>query len=224
MPKKQLTQWNLIAGKLTTHVMLAAPFVLCLGVVAVSAADPVGTGQSSFNRQTMPPMSNGAANAGDPLTTAGVILREGTRVGPVTGRFVLSGHRWRFLPEQPDAVREQNLDTLVQHGLARKPTQEEETLLGKKQPIGRGIGTFDSTNLEDPDLPITPAAIAVPMTLVTENLMLDRISRAIEEDSNDDRWTITGYVTEFRDENRLVIETTVRAPMVPLSKTVLGGR
>ena len=224
MPDKRLTQGNSIADKLTTPVMLAVSCVLCFGVATVSAADPVGAGQSSFNRQNAPSMSNGAAGVGDPLTTAGVILREGTRVGPVTGRFVLSGHRWRFLPEQPDSVREQNLDTLVQHGLARKPTQEEETLLGKKQPIGRGIGTFDSTNLEDPDLPITPAAIAVPMTLVTENLMLDRISRAIEEDSNDDRWTVTGYVTEFRDENRLVIETTVRAPMVPQSKTVLGGR
>ncbi|WP_233214944.1 hypothetical protein [Rhodopirellula bahusiensis] len=207
-----------------TPVVLAFGFTICLGGTLVSAADPVGSGQSNFGQQGIPSMASGNAGVGDPLTNAGVILREGTRVGPVTGRFVISGHRWRFLPEQAESVHEQNLDTLVQHGLARKPTQEEETLLGKKQPIGRGIGTFDSANLEDPDLPITPAAIAVPMTLVTENLMLDRISRAIEEDSNDDRWTVTGYVTEFRDENRLVIETTVRAPMLTNSKPVLGGR
>ncbi|KLU05913.1 putative signal peptide and transmembrane protein [Rhodopirellula islandica] len=169
-------------------------------------------------------MASGTGNAAVRMPSAGLILREGTRVGPVTGRFVISGHRWRFLPEHPETAHQNNPNSLGQHGLARKPTQEEDTLLSQKQPIGRGIGTFDSSNLEDPDLPITPAAITVPMTLVTENLMLDRISRAIEEDSNDDRWTITGYVTEFREENRLVIETSVRAPMVPNSRPVLGRR
>lgn len=224
MPNEFLKRLDLITAPVTTRMLLVTSFLFCLGEMSVSGADPNDAGQSSFSQPSIPSKVNGTAGNGDPLTTAGVILREGTRVGPVTGRFVLSGHRWRFLPEQADSVGEQNLDSLIQNGLARKPTQEEEMLLGKKQPIGRGIGAFDSTNLEDPNLPITPASIAVPMTLVTENLMLDRISRAVEEDSNDNRWTITGYVTEFRDENRLVIETTVRAPMVSRSQTVFGRR
>jgi hypothetical protein len=221
----KLMQHNLLLRReLFSRLMLVALFAFCAGDGWMSAADPVGSGPRQFGRQGIPSMASGTANGSLPIPAAGLILREGTRVGPVTGRFVLSGHRWRFLPEPPPSPGHNITETLVQRGLARQPSQDEDTLLGQKQPIGRGIGTFDSSNLEDPDLPITPAAITVPMTLVTENLMLDRISRAIEEDSNDDRWTITGYVTEFRDENRLVIETSVRAPMVPNSRSVLGGR
>ncbi|MCC9644843.1 hypothetical protein LOC71_21415 [Rhodopirellula sp. JC740] len=192
----------------------------------VRAADSAGA-SPGFGRQSSsagPANGTGRESSTDPLTAAGIILREGTRVGPVTGRFVMSGQRWRFIPEQSNSVHDSHVDTLVEHGLARKPTDEDESLLGRKTPMGRGVESLDGAHLDDPTLPIAPVAIAVPMTLVNENLMLDRISRAIEEDPNDDRWTITGTVTEFRDENRLVIETTVRAPMNPRASSALGSR
>ena len=34
----------------------------------------------------------------------------------------------------------------------------------------------------------------------------------LEDDPQDDYWTITGRVTEFQDENRLIVLTAYRAP------------
>ena len=47
--------------------------------------------------------------------------------------------------------------------------------------------------------------------LVTENLMLQRIVEAIRADATDDRWMVSGEVSEFFNENRLTIRTAQRA-------------
>ena len=41
--------------------------------------------------------------------------------------------------------------------------------------------------------------------------MLQRIVEAIREDADDDRWTVSGQVSEFFDQNRLIIRTAQRS-------------
>lgn len=45
-----------------------------------------------------------------------------------------------------------------------------------------------------------------------ENQSLERVCRAIEEDPRDVRWKISGQLTEYLDENFLLLEQTQRAP------------
>jgi len=58
------------------------------------------------------------------------------------------------------------------------------------------------------------SAKSLQMILGIENLMLDRITRAIEEDPQDSHWMVTGEITEFHDENRLMVLTAHRAPIM----------
>lgn len=61
---------------------------------------------------------------------------------------------------------------------------------------------------ETPDMQSFDQSHAI--TLV-ENLVLQRMINAIRADSNDHTWTITAKVTEFFDENRLLLLTAQRA-------------
>lgn len=47
--------------------------------------------------------------------------------------------------------------------------------------------------------------------VLAENLMLQRIVDSIRDDAADDRWIISGVVTEFFGENRMVIKTAQRS-------------
>ena len=60
----------------------------------------------------------------------------------------------------------------------------------------------------DPD-PNNP--IELSRVVVAENLMLQRIVEAIRIDGADDRWTVSGRLTEYFDENRLQLQTAERA-------------
>lgn len=91
-------------------------------------------------------------------------LREGTLVPATTGRVIVLGRRWMFVPlAEPE----------------------------------RGSATGRSMRL--------------PRLMLSENLMLQRIVEAIRVDSGDDHWTITGRITEFFEENRLIVLSAKRA-------------
>jgi hypothetical protein len=51
--------------------------------------------------------------------------------------------------------------------------------------------------------------------VLVENLMLQRIVEAIRADSRDNSWLLSGEVTEFFQENRLLIRTAQRAASSP---------
>jgi hypothetical protein len=51
-----------------------------------------------------------------------------------------------------------------------------------------------------------------PSYKVLENLPLERVARAIGEDPQDKRWKISGTLTEYYDENYLLIDRIERAP------------
>jgi hypothetical protein len=48
---------------------------------------------------------------------------------------------------------------------------------------------------------------------VLENLALQRVAQMIQQDPSDNRWMISGTVTEFFGENRLLVVLAVRAPI-----------
>lgn len=132
------------------------------------------------------------------------LLREGTRVGPVTGRFVRSGQRWRFLPDMPGGA--------PQGG----PRHEAEKTSSTTYPVSSVADQLVSTGLSNVKGRAASAEMtrgALSMILVIENLMLERVANSVEEDSSELRWTVTGLVTEFRGENRLLLTTIQRAPL-----------
>lgn len=145
-----------------------------------------------------------------------IVLREGTVLGPIRGRFVVRGQRWSFLPAAVTTATEEGKSQWVDDGLAREILPDQNTMLGRQRikqaalPSGQveddvsGAQSANTSRMKD----LVPAFESM---LVIENLMLDRISRAIEEDPQDDYWTITATVTEFRDENRLMVLTANRA-------------
>tara|TARA_R110002111_G_scaffold100750_3_gene156047 strand:- start:799 stop:1032 length:234 start_codon:yes stop_codon:yes gene_type:complete len=47
--------------------------------------------------------------------------------------------------------------------------------------------------------------------ILAENLMLQRIVESIRSDVTDSRWVLSGKVTEFFGENRMVISTAQRS-------------
>ena len=47
--------------------------------------------------------------------------------------------------------------------------------------------------------------------VLIENLMLQRIAESVRSDNSDDRWILTGTMTEYFGENRMVIETAQRS-------------
>jgi len=50
--------------------------------------------------------------------------------------------------------------------------------------------------------------------LVLENLALERIAEAMRIDSTDNRWVLTGRVTEFRGQNYVWVERATRAAKI----------
>ena len=145
-----------------------------------------------------------------------VILREGTLVGPVRGRFVLRGQRWRFLVQEHRDINKSDLSKLVNGGVAKKVLPRQDSILRRNPQSGNSVAQQSRSGFgsggKNADRRKSPNSDAIfDSMLVIENLMLDRISIAIEEDPDDNAWTITGRVTEFQNENRLMLTTAFRA-------------
>ncbi|WP_236621337.1 hypothetical protein [Rhodopirellula sallentina] len=104
----------------------------------------------------------------------------------------------------------------VEDGLAREILPDQDTLLGRNRNSGgpEELSETSANRLGQPDAAVPRATVTTPAfdsMVVIENLMLDRIARAIDEDPEDDYWVITATVTEFQDENRLMLLTAKRA-------------
>ncbi len=138
-----------------------------------------------------------------------ILLREGTHIGPLRGRFVVRGQRWSFLVDSQTPADDTDKSQWIEEGLAREVQPDQNTLLGQR----RGASMTADHATESPTSSST--ATSKPLfdsMIVVENLMLDRIARAIDDDPQDDLWMITARVTEFQDENRLLLLTANRAP------------
>lgn len=152
-------------------------------------------------------------------------LREGTLVPPTTGRMVMLGRRWAFVVSEDDQPTTDDPYLLDRQagtiGTQSAPTNRPRPLgnarsLGSPQPLGR-LGEFPQSNQLNSqfDRRQQKASLSTPdksrRMIVSENLMLQRIVEAIRADGSDDRWMISGQVTEFFNENRLTIRTAQRA-------------
>jgi hypothetical protein len=172
----------------------------CLAVVLITLflvpGDTIGT--SCQAKQPEPP-------------TEQTLLREGTRIPPTTGRIVMVGRRWAFIPivdrEEPDTVASRR--SSVTHAFMISKSRRRATRLGSS---GNDYGLNRFTSVASPMYEIAdklPAAFE--QITLQENLMLQRIVKSIRADATDDHWVISGEITEFFNENRLSIRLAQRA-------------
>lgn len=135
-------------------------------------------------------------------------LREGTLVPSTVGTFEMIGRRWIFISRAGGVADPTNV-----HGPARTESIRSETRVTDDAFFSDGL-LNRTTSLTYTEATADRRASSVhelPDLLVVENLMLQRIVEAIREDTEDNRWEITGVVTEFFDENRLTILTAKRS-------------
>ncbi|GAA5508531.1 hypothetical protein [Novipirellula caenicola] len=130
-------------------------------------------------------------------------LREGTVIPQITGQISMSGRRWLFTPS--DENRHENVSP--DNRLRKTETQLRESV--ENDAISRVFTTSIETYERD-SAPTKPVKQAKSLEIV-ENLVLQRVVNAIRADANDSLWTITARVTEFFDENRLILLTAQRS-------------
>lgn len=162
-----------------------------------------------------------AANAAAEAENTHSVLREGTLIPPTVGRIVMLGRRWAFVPAGSEdekggevATSQHELDVFRNSYATfesnRSGSHQSTHAASKMRPTRLGhsarTAAFDlSLDMQGKAEPM------LPQVLLTENLMLQRIAEAIRADASDDRWTVSGEVTEFFNENRMLIRTAQRA-------------
>ncbi len=139
------------------------------------------------------------------------LLREGTRISPVTGRVVMLGRRWVFIPTanqiEEDAVANGDSAVIRAYMVANARSRGSR--------LGGSTSTDALKRFHTVAAPLegngAEQAIPFDQIMLQENLMLQRIVEAIRADSTDDHWLVSGKVTEFFGENLLSIEIAQRA-------------
>lgn len=152
------------------------------------------------------------------------LLREGTLIPPTKGRIAMLGRRWTFISDREDTQRMTEGSTVISPirqidlfkasiaslqraravaGYSRKtePVQKEKPL-----PTQLASTKGDKTTKAERN-----EFVEMGQILLSENLLLQRIVESIRADSSDDHWSVTGEISEFMGENRLLILTAQRA-------------
>jgi len=175
-----------------------------------------------------PPRSSGlggfsSQSSASQSTIPTIVLREGTVIGPIRGRLVLRGQRWWFIVEERPQTDGGHLADMIDTGSARTITEKKSTILKRNTTVTKS-GTFTQSRHEQRMIDdervgrvhsegqIQRRVLLPPFEsmIVVENLMLGRIASAVEADPADDHWTITGRITEFQNDNRLILATAHR--------------
>ncbi len=204
----------LLSERFGASVALAAVVFLSTGLA--SQAQDLGTG-----------IQQNETSSADKLPTKHELLREGTLIPPTEGRIIPVGRRWGFAPTSPHALSPMQMhsDQDQQHSLTgRVVSKPRPTRLGFSSSVrvmtvadsGRSVGA--TPNGAMPAQPNATETTGNPrlanartrLIILSENLMLQRIVESVLADSADDSWTISGEITEFRNQNRLRIHTAQR--------------
>lgn len=199
---------RIAAGRLAITLTIIAAIALSCGsqVTTVIADDRYdrNKGQATFE-----PAGNEKHNA--------ELLREGTLIPPTVGRIVMLGRRWAFIPARQVQKTD---DDLVTFGSDRA-VASMVSFTRKPRPTRLGAGSTSFSASADSKMGVTLVRTetsngntfrtVLPQVLVVENLMLQRIAEAIRADGSDDRWTVSGEVMEYFNENQLLIRTAQRA-------------
>ena len=147
-------------------------------------------------------------------------LREGTLIPPTVGRVVMMGRRWAFIrvsgqkPADEDFVTKP-LPARVGELKPRPKRLGMANLSSSKDYRFYAAGVRDSSEPSDGESPADDKAAEFPSRhiLLAENLMLQRIVEAIRVDASDNVWSVTGEMTEFFRDNRLLLRTAQRAEL-----------
>ena len=190
-----------------------AMILTIMGVIAFSSQRTSAIADDRYDRNKGP----ATFKAAGPPTHNAELLREGTLIPPTVGRIVMLGRRWAFIPAGHDA---KTGDDLVTPGLDRTVG----SMVGfTRKPRPTRLGAANSSFSTSTDSVIGTTLVrtgsskgntfrtALPQVLVIENLMLQRIAEAIRADGSDEHWTVSGEVTEYFNENQLLIRTAQRA-------------
>jgi len=179
---------------------------------------------SNYGAASQAPASQGnpgiptAGNGRLPTTTLAkptVRLRQDTLIPGTTGRVAMLGRRWVFISDG-SAPRKQPVRATDPYNASPSFGADEFTS-GQTNLSDTGLLTR-TTSLTYTEATTQRRATQLkqlPDLLIVENLMLQRIVESIREDSADDHWHITGKVTEYFDENRLIILSAKRAADEP---------
>ena len=224
-----------------TRVLIAVSVtMILLTPLASRSSNHVAAAEGPYGRNdSVQADSGGGFRDGKPgLVEQPGQLREGTLVPPTPGRIVLIGRRWAFLPASVEAARAtaaaRSNETLIpsnQVSFRSQPAPSRRTSVirlpspnFKLRTSRLGANTQSSMSggaaasrpadvqmLTIADLDPPKTSVAKAQMLISENLMLQRVVEAIRLDPADDRWTVSGEVTEFFDHNRLIIRTAQRA-------------
>ncbi len=145
-------------------------------------------------------------------------MREGTRISSTMGKFYRNGRRWVFEFAQPvDATGESANRTTQQNvkEVSEVITTTTDRLTNSTTTVTTSSSATTTSSSAVDDAATAPTTLAVTQVVrlrVLENLALQRVVTAISEDSNDVYWTVTGTVTEFGNENWLLLTTILRSP------------
>ena len=168
---------------------------------------------------------------GDSKQKSAKLIREGTEIPPTPGRVVMLGRRWAFVPDQDSLLHRQMMSQSPQDFLGFKQTNRHESMRISSQPklawpsdrdsvaipmivgVKRMMGQVSMVSTATPDASSTEplAGASAPVHLVlAENLMLQRIVRSIRSDASDEHWTLSGTISEYFGENRMVANSAQR--------------
>jgi hypothetical protein len=199
---------GIAAGRLAITLTIIAAIAISFGTqnTTVLADDRYDRNKGPA---TFEPASNQNHNA--------QLLREGTLIPPTVGRIVMLGRRWAFIPDNQEPETD---DDLVTFGKDRVVA----SMIGfTRLPRPKRLGAASTSFAASADSKMSATLVrtesskgntfptVLPRVLVVENLMLQRIAEAIRTDGSDDRWTVSGEVTEYFNENQLLIRTAQRA-------------
>lgn len=154
------------------------------------------------------------------------LLREGTMIPPTVGTIIQVGRRWVFAPSNPETLTPRFFESggTMRHLSSGMIAQARPTRLGTatdESATGSAGQVAETQSTREKPLPPKQSG-AVPsnqtrevanegkLIVLSENLMLQRIVEAVVADAADNRWTISGEITEFRNQNRLRIHTAQR--------------
>lgn len=166
------------------------------------------------------------------------VIREGTIVPPTSGRVVMLGRRWAFVPDESTLLHRQlkgellsgkldekarsnpNLRRLVDVDRATDQVSNKRGVAVKFDRINRMIGPVTMVNLptrlassradRDASTDTKKDSSVEGQVILAENLMLQRIVSSLRNDVSDDRWVVSGTISEFFGENRMVISAAQR--------------
>ena len=127
-------------------------------------------------------------------------FREGTSLPSTPGRIVMMGRRWVFVPNTADRRSE------------TEPNASTEDLpRGRRILSAAKIRRTSQRDDEPGDQAATVSSGNGNQWVLMENLMLQRIVHAVRSDSIDDKWIVTGKITEYFDDNYLLLESAKRS-------------